>query len=170
MKTSAAVMFFYLSSLFSANAYGFAFAQGYSSASLGDPAKIYYRAFTLHNLEPACSKTAPVSNLVVSHPKTRFTVGDRIYRNDPNSLKETEMVIEAFDETGNFVPSVPIDVQLIARDVTGAYNSTVFHGYSDMNYTEAVMPGEFDIIVSWACSQHKNADSVTGKLKLLIEE
>lgn len=165
----AVQLFLFSCFFFSPSLHAFAFAEGYSSAVPGDSAKIYSRVFTLYNLEPACSATSVISELVISYGTKSLKIGDRIHRNTASDEQRTKLVIEAFDVEGNFIPAVPIYVDLFPMDEAGIRDTGTLFGYSDMDYQEVVRSGKVDILVRWGCSEYKGAGVIDDRLKLTVE-
>lgn len=76
----------------------------------------------------------------------KLSVGDRIYRND-----RTQLVVEAYDEIGQFIAQVPISVSIVS-------SSDVMTSRSDWDYAEAVAPGRAEIVITFACeAEHRAA-------------
>ncbi len=74
------------------------------------------------------------------------------------------MVIEAFDEEGHFLPSVPVHVVAGSQGRTVDFDPGIIYRDASMEYWEARLPGKFDVGVSWACSRDAQSvvqDSVT---------
>ena len=136
------------------------FAEGYSSARPGGPADISYRVFTLYTRPEACAQ-APVPAELRIHPDPlHLQVGDRIHRNNAE-IHETELVIEAYDAGGRFLPAVPIGVGI--TETSGALQS-----YADWDYFEAVREGDEVLAVSWAC-QGRNDEPVVTEVPVIVK-
>lgn len=138
--------------------------EGYSSAQPSVPANIYYRAFTIYTLQEACEKSPKVSTLSIRLPNTRIQVGDRIKTNAPDDSTVSDLVIEAFDAEGHFLPSVPVHVGAGSQGRTVDFDPGIIYRDASMDYWEARLPGKFDLEVSWACSHDAQSvvqDSVT---------
>jgi len=120
------------------------FAEGYSSPEPGSSSKIYFRAFTIYTAQDACDKSPKPSDLRISPNPFRMRVGDRIHHSGLN-VRPSDFVIEAYDEHGMFLPSVPIIVNIIdTNNVTASR--------SDWDYFEAINEGEAKLTASWLCS------------------
>jgi hypothetical protein len=138
--------------------------EGYSSAQPSIPARIYYRVFTIYTHQEACEKSPKVSVISLRLPSTRMRVGDKIKTNSPDDSIVSDLVIEAFDEDGNFLPAVPVYVMAVSQGKTIDYDPGILYRDGSMDYWEARSPGKFDIGVSWACPsspQNVVQDSVT---------
>jgi hypothetical protein len=120
------------------------FGQGYSSAQPGDPAAIYFRAFTIYAGQEACEQSPVPAEFRILPDPLQLKVGDRIHRTNFDE-HTSELVIEAYDKDGLFLPAVPIHVDLV--DV-----QSVVESRSDWDYFEAVRAGEDELVVSWACA------------------
>lgn len=135
------------------------FAEGYSSVEPGGPSSIYFRAFTIITGRQECEKSQrPVELRVFPNP-LRMNVGDRIYR---SNIEEHpgELVVEAYDEGGNFLPAVPIIVTTIdVQKVTGSQ--------SDWDYFEAIGEGEAELVVFWLCAA-PNGAHVEARVRVLV--
>ena len=138
---------------------GETFGEGYSSTEPGGPSAIYFRAFTIYKGKEACEKSPlPVEFRIFPNP-LRMKVGDRIHRSNVHD-NPSELVIEAYDKDGVFLPAVPIVVDTIdAQHVTGSR--------SDWDYFEAIREGEAELVVGWACATPDGVP-VEKRLRILV--
>lgn len=134
--------------------------EGFSSAEPSIPANIYYRAFTIITLQEECEKSPEVSKITLRLANTTIEVGDRVHSNSPDDSTVSDLVIEAFDDEGNFLPSVPVHVGAGSQGRTIDYDPGVIYKDASMEYWEARKPGKFDIGAIWACSS--NPQKVVG--------
>lgn len=125
--------------------------EGYSSATLSSFANVYSRAFTIYTHVEACGKAPEVSEIEINYPKEIIKVGDRIQANSSDDSIVSDFIINAFDEDGNFLPSVPIFVYVNLPVSTLDSGPEVIYRDSSINYWEARKTGEFSIEVVWAC-------------------
>lgn len=148
-----------LSLLLCAPASAFTFAEGYSSAAKGASARLYYRSFTIYTGEDACAHSAVPASFTIHADPLDLRVGGRIHRNG-----ESELVIEAYDAEGTFLPSVPVVVNVVA-------DSNVIESRADQDYFEALAAGEGQVTVSWFCGDVSASISVAvhaGQLRNAI--
>ena len=138
--------------LYTSSAAGFTFAEGTSSAELGVPAQIFYRAYTIYTLQEACDRSAVPASLSVRLTHRKVSVGTRVHRDSGS-----ELIVEAYDEGGKFLPSVPIVVAVLA-------DPGVIGSRSDWDYFEALTPGEAEVRVSWICRR------VEGSIHFAVSE
>ena len=117
------------------------FGEGYSSATQTTPAEIHYRMLSLGNWQQICDASALPDRLSLKPDPLRLNIGERIHRSGA-----AELVIEAYDAQGRFVPRVPILLVLIdPQDITTSR--------SDWDFFEAKQPGEAWIGVRSACAK-----------------
>ncbi len=135
------------------------FGEGYSSAEPGAPSAIHFRAFTIYTGAEACrGSPVPVELRVLPSP-LRMSVGDRIHRSNVDR-HPSELVIEAYDKDGAFLPAVPIVVATVeVQNVVGSR--------SDWDYFEALREGEDELVVGWACSA-ANGTPVEARVRILV--
>ena len=135
------------------------FGEGYSSAKPGAPSAVYFRAFTIYTGQEACEKSpVPVELRIFPNP-LQMSVGDRIHRSNVDE-HPSELVIEAYDKDGAFLPAVPVVVNTIdAQNVVGAR--------SDWDYFEAIREGEAELVVGWACAA-PDGEPVEARIRILI--
>lgn len=136
-----------------------AFGEGYSSAAPGGPAAIHFRAFTIYTGQEACAKSPKPAELRIVPNPLQLQVGDRIHRSNGDA-HVSELVIEAYDEDGSFLPSVPIIVNRI--DVQSALASR-----SDWDYLEAIRAGEDELVVYWACPA-PDGSAVEARIRIFV--
>lgn len=135
------------------------FGEGYSSATPGGPAAIYFRAFTIHTEREACAKSAnPVELRVYPNPLL-LKIGDRIHRSNVDT-RPSELVVEAYGENGEFLPALPIAVSTM--DLQNVTTSR-----SDWDYLEAVREGEDELVVAWACAGRNGVPIVT-RVRIIV--
>jgi hypothetical protein len=143
--------------------------EGHSSAQPSAPATIHSRAFTIHTLQDACDDSPTVSSLVLTLRSTRIHVGDRINTNTVDNASVSDLIIEAFDADGNFVPSVPVYVGATSQGKTQEYDPGIVYKDASMDYWEARLPGKFDIEAGWLCvsdTQQAVRDKVTVEVRV----
>ena len=129
------------------------FAEGYSSAKPSVSARIFYRAFTIYTGQDACSDSpVPFEFRVRPNPIT-LKVGERIHRTE-----RSELIVEAYDEAGLFLPAVPLVVTVID-------SMTVVRSRSDWDYFEAIAEGEAELLIAWYCPAD---DHVQAKVRILV--
>ena len=120
-----------------ASAWAWHFAEGFSSAMPDSPANIHSRAFTIYGGQEACDISPTPAEFRVRPASIKLKVGERILRSD--------LTIEAYDMGGNFLPSIPIVVQIL-----GSVNLLISYSYWD--YAEAVGVGKGKMLIGWRCS------------------
>jgi hypothetical protein len=135
------------------------FGEGYSSARPGGPAAIYFRAFTIYTAQEACAKSPVPAEFRILPDPLELNVGDRIHRTNGHE-HASELVIEAYDQDGTFLPSIPIIVNLI--DV-----QKVVASRSDWDYLEAIRAGEDELTVHWACPAPDDS-SVEKRIRIFV--
>ena len=118
------------------SAWAWHFAEGFSSPAPGFHVNTGYRAFTTVTGPEACAISPTPAEFRFKPSGIDLTVGTRIYR--------SVLVIEAYDKEGNFLPSIPINVELIEAD-------DLLASGSDWTYAEGVRPGKGKVVVSWRC-------------------
>jgi hypothetical protein len=138
---------------------GGVFGEGYSSAEPGGTAAIHFRVFTIYTGQEACEKSPVPTELRILPNPLRLNVGDRIHRTNGDE-HASELVIEAYDKDGLFLPSVPIVVNLI--DV-----QSVVVSRSDWDYFEAIRAGEDELVVGWACPG-PDGSPVEVRIRILV--
>lgn len=138
---------------------GGVFGEGYSSAVPGGPAAIHFRAFTIYTGQEACAKSPVPAELRIVPNPLQLNVGDRIHRSNGHE-HVSELVVEAYDRDGVFLPSVPIIVNLI--DV-----QSVVASRSDWDYFEAIRAGEDELVVYWACPA-PDTSSVEKRIRIVV--
>ncbi len=136
------------------------FGEGYSSMVPGGPSDLRYRAFTIHTGREACDLSAAVSEFRVSPNPLLLKVGDRIHRTNVDS-QISELVIEAYGASGEFLPAVPIVVSTI-----DSQRATEIR--SDWDYFEAVREGEGDLVVKWACTAPSGEGSPLETVRIIV--
>ena len=136
------------------------FGEGYSSMVPGGPSDLRYRAFTIHTGRETCDLSAAVSEFRVSPNPLLLKVGDRIHRTNVDS-HISELVIEAYGASGEFLPAVPIVVSTID-------SQRVTETRSDWDYFEAVREGEDDLIVQWACPASGEGESLLETVRIIV--
>jgi hypothetical protein len=136
--------------LYAGTAAGFTFAEGTSSSEPGAPAQVFYRAFTIYASQEACAQSPIPRSLSVRLTHAQLTVGTRVHRDSAS-----ELIVEAYDETGKFLPSVPIVVSVLA-------DNSVIGSRGDWDYFEALGPGEAEVRVAWLCG------SVAASLRFFV--
>jgi hypothetical protein len=146
-------------------ALAFTFAEGYSSSTPGEPALLYYRAFTLDEGREACEALARPTALRIRLPSTTLKVGERIHRMNGNPATRMDLVIEARDSNGALVPGIPIVVDVVAQKAAGASVEPVT-SQPDRDYLEAVAPGTVTLIATTYCDY----GPVRSQVALTIEE
>jgi hypothetical protein len=146
-------------------AFAFTFAEGYSSATPGEPALLYYRAFTLDETLEGCGTLSRPTALRIRMPATKLKVGDRIHRLNSNPATRLDLVIEARDGNGALVPGVPIVVDIIPQKAEGSTVEPVASA-ADQDYLEAVAPGGFTLQAMTYCDY----GPIRSQLALTIEE
>lgn len=134
------------------SASGGIFGEGYSSSLPGGPSALSFRAFTIYTAEEACETSSIPAKLKIFPNPIQMGVGDRIHRSNVKQ-RPSELVVEAYDEHGVFLPAVPINVSILDTN-------NVITSRSDWDYFEATKEGEAEVFVSWACS---TADSSTAE-------
>jgi hypothetical protein len=122
------------------------FAEGYTSDTVDTAAKVDHRAFTIVGGQEACDKSPMPAEFRVKPRSIYLKIGDRLYRDD--------LIIEAYDEDGKFISSVPIVIQILGRD-------DLLKGGSDRDYVEAVSTGTGRLLVGWRCPGEPVQVSVT---------
>ena len=133
------------------------FGEGYSSAEVGTPSPIYFRAFTIYTGQEACEHSLrPVEFKILPNP-LRLTIGDRVHHTGLDG-RPSDLVIEAYDAEGAFLPSVPVTVAVISKD-------NVTDSRSNWDYMEAVRDGQDELRVVWACTA---ADGRTVETRIPI--
>jgi len=135
------------------------FGEGYSSVEPGGPSSISFRAFTIITGREACEKSPRPAELRIFPNPLRMRVGDRIHRSNVDE-HPSELVIEAYDDRGAFLPAVPIAVSTIdAQRVTGSR--------SDWDYFEALGEGEAELVVFWPCTT-PGGPNVEARVRILV--
>jgi len=135
--------------MLSINALG---AEGFSSPTVDSPAKLYYRAFTIYTGQEACDKSPKVATLRIRVPSQTLIVGDKLQAYYRDSTEESDLIIEAYDSTGNFLPSVPISAEAYSIGRTDNYDPGIIYINSSMDYWEARRPGRFVVTARWNCA------------------
>lgn len=132
--------------------------EGYSSAEPSSAANIYSRTFTIYTHKDACDKSPVVSEIRIKYPKEIIEVGNRIHANSPDDSIVSDFIIKAFNAEGNFLPSVPIYVDVNLQDSTLDFDPGIIYRDATMNYWEARKPGMFVIRARWACPSYAQSD------------
>lgn len=123
----------------------FMFAEGHSSAKPGASAALSYREFTIYLAEEACAHSPVPSRIEVRLARSSLSIGERIHR-----TSSSELIVEAYDEEGRFLPEIPILVDVDAPlDVAGSR--------ADWDYLEARGAGEAKVVVTWLCGNVRGA-------------
>lgn len=135
------------------------FAEGYSSAEPGAPSEVYHRAFTIYSLKEACGESLRPGTFRISPDPIHMRVGDRVHHSSPQG-RPSDLVIEAFDAQGGFLPSLPIIVDVTGRD-------GVVASRSDWEYFEAARAGEDELRVTWACAT-QDGEPGEASVRILI--
>lgn len=151
--------------LFPAAAWAITFAEGYSSATPGAPALLYYRAFTTDEGREACDALARPSALRMRLPSATLKVGDRIHRMNTNPATRLDLIVEARDSLGALVPGVPIVVEVLAQKAEGSTVEPVTSP-ADKDYLEIVAPGAVTLVAMTYCDY----GPIRSQLALTIEE
>lgn len=154
-----------LSAMGTAPASAFTFAEGYSSATPGEPALLYYRAFTLDENLEGCGTLSRPTALRIRMAATKLKVGDRIHRLNANPATRLDLVIEARNGLGALVPGVPIVVDIVPQKAEGSTVEPVI-SQADQDFLEAVAPGAFTLQVMTYCDY----GPIRSQLALTIEE
>jgi len=149
----------------SAPAFASSFAEGYSSATPGEPALLYYRAFTLDEGREACTAQSRPTALRIRLPSTKLKVGDRIHRMNGNPATRLDLVIEARDSNGALVPGIPIVVDVTVQKSEGL-SIEPLASQADKDYLEAIAPGTATLTATTYCDYGPIRTQVT----LTIEE
>lgn len=133
------------------------FGEGFSSPTPNAPADIRFRAFTIYSLESACEASAAVERLNIMPNPLFLAIGDRVHRSN-----ESVIVIEAYDENGEFLPSVPLVINLFDDQ-----NTTTSR--SDWDYFEAVREGEARLFTFWACAK-QSTQGVEASARIVVTD
>ena len=149
MRLQIHTIFILLISFLSSSAHS---TEGYSSTEPSKPANIYSRTFTIYTLQEACAESPPVAEIKLRLPGTTIQVGDRIHTNHPDDSVVSDLIIEAFDKEGTFLPGVPVSVGAGSIGRTLSFDPGIIYRDSSMDYWEARKPGEFEIGTSWLCA------------------
>ena len=137
------------------------FGEGYSSSAPGKPASISYRIFTIYTRQEVCEESTTPSELHILPNPILLKTGDRIHRSNTDS-QVSELVVEAYGPNGEFIPSVPIIVSTVdVQNVTATR--------SDLDYLEAVKPGEDELEVSWACPE-PTGRGVAAQVRIIVSD
>lgn len=137
------------------------FGEGYSSSAPGTPASISYRIFTIYTRQEVCEESATPSELRILPNPILLKIGDRIHRSNTDS-QVSELVVEAYGPSGEFIPAVPIIVSTV--DVQNVTSTR-----ADLDYLEAVKPGEDDLEVSWACPE-PTGRGVAAQVRIIVSD
>ena len=121
-----------------------AFGEGFSSKQPGAPSDIGARAFTIYTLQEACEESAIPAEIRVLPEPLVLKVGERLHRSN-TSPAQSELIIEAYGEDGEFLPAVPVIVSTLDMQ-------NVTESKSNWNYLEATRTGEDSIVVAWPCT------------------
>lgn len=135
------------------------FGEGFSSAEPGTPSAVYYRAFTIYTRQEACEKSIRPVELRISPDPIYMKIGDRVHHSGLNG-RPSDLVIQAYDAQGSFLPSLPIVVDVIGKD-------HVTDSRSDWDYFEAVAEGEDELRASWACAT-SGGQPVEARVRILV--
>lgn len=122
------------------------FAEGYSSEASGLPAGLSWREFTIYTGREACAASPVPSAFVIRPAPIVLKVGERLHR-----TPDTELIIEAYDQKGTFLPRVPIIVNIASPE-------EVLESRSDWNYMEAAAPGEGELTTLWYCADEERVE------------
>ncbi len=166
MKFSKLQLFSLVLLILSKSALG---AEGYSSPSLGSPAKLSYRAFTIYTGQEACEKTPEVASLRIRLNRQMLRVGDKLQAYYLNDAEESDLIIEAFDLAGNFIPSVPISAEAFSIGRTANYDPGIIYMNSSMNFWEARKPGHFAVTTRWYCGA-PGSDGIRDEVIIEVRE
>ena len=135
------------------------FGEGYSSQEPGESASISYRAFTIYKLQEVCKGLAAPRELRVHPNPIVLKIGDRVHRSNAD-IKVSELAVEAYGPSGEFMPAVPILVSTV--DVQNVTSTR-----ADWDYLEAVKLGEDDLEVSWACPRPRG-QGIATRAKIIV--
>lgn len=135
------------------------FGEGYSSLEPGAPADVRYRAFTVYTLEEECAGHPRPARLTAFPDPVRLSIGDRIHRTNV-SPQQSELVIEAYDASERFLPSVPI-----ALDIADGQRTV--ESRSDWDYLEAVREGKGGLRISWLCPNPDDA-AIEAHVRIMV--
>ncbi len=140
-------------------AFAGAFGEGYSSTVPGGSANINFRAFTIYTRQEACEKSPFPSELRVLPNPLILKIGDRVHRSNVSN-ESSELSVEAYGSSGEFLPAVPIIVS--TADVQNVTASR-----SDWDYLEAVREGEGELVVSWACTS-PDGQQLEARVQIIV--
>lgn len=135
------------------------FGEGYTSAEPGGHADVRFRAFSVPMWPQMCDESPrPVELRVLPNPIV-MSIGDRIHRSNVTT-RESELIIEAYGQDGEFQPQVPITIS-----TTGLHG--ILDSRSDWDYMEAVATGEDELVVSWICDSGDGAP-VQARVPMIV--
>lgn len=139
---------------------GWHLSEAYTADAQGLPVALHSRLFSLGVMPEICDKS-PVPSKFVPRDPIRLRVGQHIERiGQVSENRQDEIVVDAYDENGSFLPHVPIRVTV--TDPQGII------GYrSDGDYVEAVAPGEASFDVTWACESDRES-RVQSRIRVLV--
>ena len=131
--------------------------EGYSSAEPGVPANIYSRAFTLMIHQQVCEDSPDVARISLKLFRDVMVVGERIRTNRADDSVVSDLVIEAFDASGNFLPAVPVYSSVSSAGRTRDFDPGVVYRDGSMDYWELRKAGEIEVSAYWACAKTREA-------------
>ena len=137
------------------------FGEGYSSAEPGSASVVHFRVFTIYTRQEACDESPQPVELRISPDPIQIQVGGRVRHTGQNG-RPSDLVIEAYDSQGSFLPSVPITVDVVPRD-----NVTLSR--SDWDYFEAVGMGADELRATWACVA-PDGQSVEARVRIQVTQ
>lgn len=114
--------------------------EGYSSSTPGSSARMGNREFTTVTGAEACERSPNPEVIRIESAPLTLKIGERIHYDD--------LVIEAYSAASDFLPDVPITVEVLAA-------RNVLRGQADWSYLEAVSTGTGMLRVSWLCWEER---------------
>jgi hypothetical protein len=141
---------------------GWHLSEAYTADVQGLPVALHSRLFSLGVMPEICNKS-PVPSKFVPRDPIRLRVGQHIERiGQVPENRQDDIVVDAYDAKGTFLPHVPIRVTV--TDPQGII------GYRPVgDYVEAVAAGEASFEVTWACGSD-DGPRVQSRIRVIVTE
>lgn len=112
-------------------------AEGFSAEERSSLASLENRIFTAESALEACANSSIPASLKISLVNDSLVIGDK--------LNFEDILVEAFDESGDFLPSVPVIVSTLSQD-------GMLSAHPDWEYVEVFSYGFATLMVSTYCA------------------
>lgn len=121
---------------------GWHMAEGFSAEERSSLASLRNRFFTAESALEACDDSSIPASLEISLVNASLVIGDK--------LNFEDILVEAFDENGDFLPAAPVIVSALAQD-------GMLSAHPDWEYVEVSSYGYATLMVHSYCKQSPQA-------------